>query len=494
MLSGKTTLWLSLATLVGSAGNASSGESWVRVGSEGLGNPDRRVGHALAIHDGYVWVAAAADPSAEGGGRPRLFRARLEDDTAWTEVPPPWSANGEITDLEPFAGDLYVATTLGQVWRYRAGGWASVTPSWTATPVYALGVWRRPFGTATLCAARGARSIYCGLEGPMLMPLPGVPLTDSDDVGTADLVALRDQLFLAVSGASAGSRTCEVLRYDGRWRQVTADCFGDTERTWAGRMAAYGEHIYLGTGGHTLNAIYRINSAGEFTEVTPDFYDPAAGLRRVPAAAVAAGQLFLGTHVSYSISAGLAEVVRSDGTTWSRSAVPGFGSDSNLTTNALAGAGMQLYAATYNPIEGFEVWRRDYSLIDGIWWGARHYREFTRNSRWLETCLRRRPLPGCPGWSRVEDGFRGLRHFFDAARHPEDDAKLIFATRERLAAAGKALTAASPLAGSADKIARDDPAAARPLYDAAADRLDEARELTRSAWRTVLAALKAAER
>jgi hypothetical protein len=481
-MSGRTfCLVLVSGVLSGVTSAALAADSWVRVGSGGLGRPARTVANALAVHDGYVWVASRADG-------PHLFRAGLLDDDRWSEVSLPWAASGqEISDLESFAGDLYAATTSGHIWRYRrVGGWSDATPAWTGrSPVHALGVRPLPSGAATLCAARGSVEVYCGVGGKRTERLPDVPLADFSTVGGGDLVGFRDRLFLAVSGESAGSRTCEVLAYDEGWSPVTTDCFGNSARTWAGRMAVYQDHLYVGTGGHTDNGIYRVTYEGEFSDATPDFY-AFEGLRRVPSAAVAASLLFMGGHVSLS-PAGSADVIRTDGATWTRSVDPGFGSELNLVTTALAGQDTQLYAGTFNG-EGFEVWRRNFLLVEIVTETAPGYRRWVREARQFHRCLRLGSSSACVDRLLLAQRIERVKVAFDTARHPADDAKLILEIRRRFAGAEKALARSLAIAARADGLAAQQPRAAAWLYGAARRHLVRAVLEARSAWRMAVAA------
>lgn len=488
---------LTALLLAGPATSAGRADSWVRVGMGGLGNRSRVQPDALAVHGGYVWVASAEALPA-GGKRPHLFRAPLRDDTAWTEVTPPWSGNSEISALTPFAGDLYVGTTFGQVWRLRRGAWANVTPAWPGTnPIQHLVGWEPIAGSATLCAARGTVEVRCGLEVGVAEALPAVPLRNSRDIGAARLATLGDRLYLAVSGTTASSRQCEVLTYQRSrgWSSITGDCFGDTRLPWAGSMAAFRGNLYVGTGGHFgLPTVRRISYEGEVVDVTPTGIYPCTLVTSCPARygamAVSAGELFVGNRVTYAGGTISAEVVRTAGTGWSLSVERGFGIPTNDTTTALAGNDLLVYAAILNSVDGFEVWRRNFLLSEALRENLQVNREWLRHARLLADCLRVGPLPGCSDRASLAERFERVRLGFDTARHPADDPKLILATRQRYAQAGKELATGLSLASAGDAAARVDPKQARQYYVAAAQRIERAAQISSAAWDAVVAATK----
>jgi len=361
--------------------------------------------------------------------------------------------------------------------------------------VHALAQRQLPNGESQLCAIRGSVEVHCGIGTTLVERLPAVPLADPTRIGTGDLLYYGRQLFLAVGGESAGSRACEVWRYNGAWSPVTTNCFGNPDRTWPGRMAVYDDAVYVGTGGHTTNGIFKIERAdGSITDVTPAFYDPGpfgAGLRRVPAAAVAASTLFMGTHVSY-LPAGSAEVIRLDGTTWARSSEPGFGSDTNQSTNALAGQDTLLYAGTVNLAGGFEVWRRNFWLFETALETTPGYREFVREASRLRGCLLPwPPSPTCPDRLFVAADLRNVKLAFDTARHPGDDQVLLADIRSRFAQAEKELEEALTLAAAADKVALFDSKAAMALYASSRRQLGGALRSSRDGWHTAVRGTKA---
>ena len=467
---------------------AAAVDSWTRVGSGGLGDPSRTEVSALAVHGGFVWVATGR---ADG----KLFRARLTDDTAWSEVTPPWgpSAAGQIEDLESFGGSLWVATSSGRLWRQRLGGpWVDASPWTGGTAIHALATWELEAGTATLCAARGSLEVWCALEGGAPIRLPRPPLRDARPVASGQLHGFRDRLALGVGGATVESRTCEVLLYRAGWTVVSDDCFGDESRTWPGGMSVFGEHLYMGTGGHGTNAIVRIGPAGEWSEVTPGFYSFAGfGVRpaRFASTAAAAGRLFVGVHMLDALP-GFSEVLSTpDGNAWAHSAEPSFGAGlTNDSAYRLAPYRMLVYAGAHNHVAGFEVWRRNFLVAEMLREIVEPYRDLLVDGRRQVVCLRL-PVPrACGGRPVLFERLATLKLGFDTARHPQDDAELLLAARAHLAGAEKELLAADELADQAEKLLTADPAKAKALRLEAARRLEGALGTTRAVWETAAAA------
>ena len=480
---------LSILVAVLPAGPAAA-DSWTRVGSGGLGDPARGKSIDLTIHGGFVWVSSTDE--LPGRFRPRLFRRPLVGDEPWTDATPPWgdAVDGHARDLFSFAGDLYVATSFGQVWRHRGASWSNATPPWAGTlPVHALAAWELVPGTATLCAARGSLELHCGVETGTTTTLPRAPLRDTRPVGQASLIGFRDRLVLAVGGGSEGSRTCEAWLFGGRWTAMSLDCFGDAGRTWAGQMAILGEHVYVGTGGHRPNGVFELSHGGTYRDVTPALH-AFEQIHRYKGAGVAAGRLFVSAHVAFP-PPGFADVVSTpDGDAWTHSNLPGFGPGfTNSTVEAMDARGPGLYAATVNLENGFEVWRRNFLVAEMIDENSPAYRDLIVELRRQALCLRHR-IRGCPSRLVIAERFALLKEGVDTARHPDDDTKLILVTRQRFAAAGKELAAALELADQADKIALFDPAKAKPIYLKAAQHLESAMKTTRAAWEAVVAALR----
>jgi hypothetical protein len=203
--------------------------------------------------------------------------------------------------------------------------------------------------------------------------LPREPALLDPLIGSAQLHALGSDLYVGVGGSTAGSRSCAVYKFHpdgilapwsfGTWTRITDDCFG-TRQTWVTSMHAFNGRLYIGIAGHEDEAafIYRTNGEPDpwcggalLCDVTPDIEPP---MKRWQAMAVSKGRLYAGAR-KIDPPIGWAEVwVTADGTAWSRSSTVAFGDSFNLQTNALVGQGDLLYACTYNPDEGFQVWKR----------------------------------------------------------------------------------------------------------------------------------------
>ena len=405
-------------------------DEWVRVATDGLGDPSRVQVDALAVYgeDVYIGVHQAA---AEGDVS--ILCAEMRADHVWTDDTPPWGAAGDVTALEIVDGALYAATADGQLWsRGRSTRWGAVAYPWPGTPeILHVAGWDPGDGLGVrLCVLREGPVIACRTRDGTWADLPSVPLSDPSSVESGKLAAYDGDLVAGFGGGSANSRPCEAWRYAPAlgWDAITTDGFGgwDDETgglTWITDLEVFDGRLYFGTGGHTTALLTRLGPLGVEDATPYDLYDCSGfGLCPVRYNALAATPtvLYSGTRTG-GLGLPQADVLASDdGLTWRLSNESGFGVELNDTITAMGSRGIYVYAGVFNGGDGFQVWRRNHPFVELIpalyaeLWEAR-----LAGIAVLRCLLPFRPC--APPWADLRAPLDEIRLGLDLARHSQDD-------------------------------------------------------------------------
>jgi hypothetical protein len=384
-------------------------ENWTQVADRGLGlGTGANLVNALAIFDGYVYLGTRYKYNDHDAAWPIIYRAPLSNDESWSLVAYSdyyFPHRGDVTGMAVAGGELWLGTEGGDLLHHRSsGGFYPENPrrAWSETkPILAVAAYQPDYYRPEMpCIVRDGLEVWCkDSSGWVKLPLPR-ELRDAT-IRQAELHAMDRRLFLGVGGGTIGSRACALYEFysygytymghtapwhRGRWSRVTGDCFGDSGATWLTSMQSFQGWLYVAAGDHYAGGrIYRTRGPGSYFDVTP----PAgAPVFRWPSMAVSDGRLFVGAHVQPAGTPGGAAgvFVTEDGTSWSQSNQLGFGSDFNLTTNALVGQGDHLYAGTLNGAEGFEVWKTQPLRLPAC--GFEFVCDFARGSCGLEWVCR----------------------------------------------------------------------------------------------------------
>ena len=180
-------------------------------------------------------------------------------------------------------------------------------------------------------------------------------------------------------GTNNGAHGCEIWASDGSgWTQVigggapgssTAPGFGNPNNITTSEMAVFGDYLYAGTHNNNGCQIWRYDRS-TWTEVVgqgaagsstaPGFGNPSNRVAR--SMAVFSSQLYAGT---WKPGSGCEVWRTADGTTWTpvvgaaAAMAAGFGNVNNQYAESMAAFGSHLYVGTYNSAAGCEVWRTD---------------------------------------------------------------------------------------------------------------------------------------
>ena len=440
---------------------ASGADEWVRVATDGLGDGSRPQVDAIAVYRDYVYIAVHQSATL---GSVSILRAWLRDDHIWSDITPPWGAAGEVSALEVVGGVLYAATTDGKLWsRGTSSRWSWVSRPWVGNPeIFHVGEWDPEDGLGIrLCVFRVGPAIACRTSVGAWTELRVVPLVSPLLAQTGRLKGFDRELYISVSRAVAGTSGCEVWRYGAAsgWRSITTDCFGGAAGglSWLTDMEVYAGKIYFGTGGHTTgdtSTLIMRSVGGVVEDVTPrdlytcsDFFGACPS--RYNALAATSASLFVGTRTA--TVGNLADVLSSaDGEEWAFSNVRGFGEEFNDTVTAMGSRSVYVYAGVYNGLDGFQVWRRSFPVVELIpplyrdLWEARHAGIIVLR------CLL--PFNPCaPPWEELFWPIEEIRLGLELANYSQDDPVPIKVARAGMTRAREMLDDAYELAMLAEQ-------------------------------------------
>jgi hypothetical protein len=281
-------------------------DTWRLVNEPGFGNPDNRAVSAMAVFDGYLYVAT--DNDAAGSeiwkGRPGSWE--------WRRVTPPWSAaTSRAAAMAVFNGHLYVGTDQGEIW--RTAGEFVFTPC-ERIPFVPGCVSKQPGGAIFLERWREATPTSGAWRGTEV----------------TSLAVFEERLFLSASAPLEVWQSVDGLG----WVPVvlTSDGFSDPENNHSGRLGVFGGHLYVGTCREVPGGP---GGAGDGLELwrTPDGFGWAAVVATDEAGA------FLPS---------------------------GFGLPGNTCATALAAFQGRLYVSTVNHVDGAQLWRFDGSTWEEV--------------------------------------------------------------------------------------------------------------------------------
>jgi len=372
-------------------------DDWMQVNVDGFGaaNPGwKRTVDSFAEYGSQLY--AGVNDYTDGCG---IWRYDGPDPDDWTMVSEDGFGDNGLkfaSDLSVFddggGDDLYACTSnpAARVWRRDGPG----TGDWTQLNTdgftgdnnngsYAMAAYDDGSGT----------KLYAGtsnwFEGCEVWSWDGADWTQINLDGFGEPLN-RNVCSLAVydggggGGAMlyAGTRNynqgCEVWRYDGPdpgdWTQVNADGFGDPNNRNAECMAVYddgsGEKLYVGTSNETdtwetTGCEVWSYDGSDWEQVNPDGFGSLANQIASSMAVYDDGlgeRLYVGTNNT----SGGCEVWRYDdpGTgAWFQVGAGGFGAADNVNAACMATfndrSGEKLYTATYNDVDGCQVWRWD---------------------------------------------------------------------------------------------------------------------------------------
>ena len=149
----------------------------------------------------------------------------------------------------------------------------------------------------------------------------------------------------------------EVWRYDGtNWVQVNTDGFGDPENETADTMAVYNNYLYVGSENSKGAEVWQYGGTA-WVQVNTDGFGNQQN-------EIADSMAIYKSHLYAGSGGGLlgARVWQYDGTAWIQANSDGFGDPFNFIAVDLATYGGHLYVTTENPT-GTQVWQ-----YDGVTW------------------------------------------------------------------------------------------------------------------------------
>ncbi len=355
------------------------GMNWTNIAKEGLGNPDNVGMPSMCIYNGALYAGATRAPGMYTGASLYTY-----DGSGWTEITSDGFGNENLESfdsMEIFEGKLYVGsfntqegTMLycfdGTTWsRANENGFgqgaSNADTEWLVSDgsnLYA-GVRNMSSGCKLLRYEGGTTWSQLGTDGlgnPNNLMVPA-GYCYGTELGTYILMGTMNQ----TDGA-------ELLLYDiaeNKFTQVNRDGFGDTNSWYIGAITFYGGNFYVGIDHHDEHG--GAAPCQLWSYAGTNWTDPLDkwGMRLdggAPGAqATATAVTTLDTYknrmfITFMCSGWPIEIYSTlDGTNWNLEASPGWLSHYNEIVWSLAPYNGELYAGTYNPYTGAEVYRRE---------------------------------------------------------------------------------------------------------------------------------------
>jgi hypothetical protein len=148
------------------------------------------------------------------------------------------------------------------------------------------------------------------------------------------------------------------------WSQVNLPGFGDPLNSGVLALEIFNDHLYAASDNYQIGAkVWRMETNGSWTAVSEPGFGSGYGITNpaIPDMTVFNGNLYAGTGW-----AGLAGQVwrSSDGATWNNVVNNGFGYANNFGVFPFGTFEGFLYAGTYNPTDGLDIWRSATGNLD----------------------------------------------------------------------------------------------------------------------------------
>jgi hypothetical protein len=376
-------------------------DTWRQVNEPGFGNPDNRSVSAMALFDGYLYVAT--DNDATGS---EIWKSR-PGSWEWRPVTPPWStATSRAEAMAVFNGHLYVGTDQGEIWRTagefvftpceripfipgciskQPGGaiflerWGEATPtsgSWRGTEVNSLAV----FEGRLFLTASAPLEVWRSVDGLEWIPVViNDGFLDPENNHSGRLRVFRDHLYVAtgrevVGGPGGPGDGLEIWRTaDGiAWSAVVAtdepgallpSGFGLPGNTGAPALTVFLDQLYVSTVNHVDGAqIWRFDGSA-WEDVTPaEFAGPFGGVLRIQSLAVFGRRIFAGRGIGQPFPPVWSSRT---GDVWGlANPSPEWPQENDTAVQAMAASSSALYVGTQNGTDGLSIIEKQPSRAD----------------------------------------------------------------------------------------------------------------------------------
>ena len=141
------------------------------------------------------------------------------------------------------------------------------------------------------------------------------------------------------------------------WRQANISGFGDPDNAGVLALEIFNDRLYAASDNYQIGAkVWRMETNGSWTAVSEPGFGSAYGKKNaaIPDMTVFNGNLYAGTAWN-GITGQMWRTP--DGMTWSKTVADGFGYANNLGVAPFDTFDGFLYAGTFNPTDGLDIWR-----------------------------------------------------------------------------------------------------------------------------------------
>jgi hypothetical protein len=274
-----------------------------------------------------------------------------------------------------YAGDLNTVTGC-ELWRFDGVAWAQVNTdgfgsanNWEISEllVHDDFLYAAVFSNINKCSLWRTRAV----GGPPYTDWTLVSAYGFGDVNNNSITSMANYGAYIFVGTSNGITGGEVWRTAGvggppftDWVKVNSDGFGAAANQSASYMSVFGSRLFIGTSNPNGCEIWMTSGVGgppftDWSKVNANGFGVATNFAST-SMVVKGSYLYVGTDTGW---AGLGSVWRTSGsggppfTDWTKVCADGFGDPVNVGVESVVSDGSYIYASTFNPATGTELWR-----------------------------------------------------------------------------------------------------------------------------------------
>jgi len=341
---------------------------WVQVNTSGFGDPANGAVTNLELFQGQLYASTAnwQEGAQVWRSQDGIHWQKMIDKGFGRGIP-----NAVIIDLEPFNGWLYAGTGWGtgdpaQVWRTARGrNWELVVADGFGDAgngaVDGFISYNGMFYAGTT-NGNGAQIWRSSSGDPGTWTRAGGDLILKDGGQVTSFAIFKDHLYVAVEPGSGGWQDGQIgvwRTVDGsKWELVIEPGFGDPENKSAGGFFVYKDYLYLGARNDVEGAELWRTYDGLAWDLVAD--KGLGNPNNIRVDGMFALNRMLYAYCWNSVD-GMVVLRSADGVSWSQASLYGFdnqpANSTPLWSNGTVSFRGKIHIATWNSLEGGEIWK-----------------------------------------------------------------------------------------------------------------------------------------